>query len=72
MGGYEIVIGKRDGKIQVEGKEFSGIRCLEFLGRLKLGFTVEEQLKAVEPHQARGHLVNQSVHSDGGRKEGGS
>jgi hypothetical protein len=71
MGGYEIVIGKRDGKILVEGKGFSGSRCLEFLGRLKLGFTVEERLEAVEPHHAPGYLVNRCVRPEGDGKGGG-
>jgi hypothetical protein len=70
MGSYEIVIGKKDGKIQAEGKDFSGLLCLEFLGTLKLGVTIEEKIKAVEPHSARGHLVGQCVRSDddGNRK----
>jgi len=31
---------------------------------LKLGVTIEEKIKAIEPHPARGHLVTQCVRSD--------
>ena len=50
MGSYEIVIGKKDGKIQIDGKGFSGLGCLKFLEKLKLGNIVEEELKTYEPY----------------------
>jgi len=71
MGNYEIVIGKKDGRIEVEGRDFSGLRCLEFLGKLKLGPTVEERLKTGEPHAAGSHLVGRLAvtQGDSGEKE---
>ena len=50
MASYDIVIGKKDGKIQIDGKGFSGMGCLEFLEKLKLGNIMEEELKTNEPY----------------------
>jgi hypothetical protein len=50
MGSYEIVIGKKDGKIQIDGKGFTGLKCLEFLEKLKLGNIMQEELKTDEPY----------------------
>ena len=50
MGSYEIVIGKKDGKIHIDGKGFSGLGCLKFLEKLKLGNIMEEEYKTDEPY----------------------
>ena len=50
MGSYEIVIGKRDGKIHIDGKGFSGLGCLQFLEKLKLGNMVAEEFKTDAPY----------------------
>ena len=50
MGSYDIVIGKKDGKIHIDGQGFTGLKCLEFLEKLKLGNVVQEQLKTDEQY----------------------
>jgi hypothetical protein len=64
MGSYEIVIGKQDGKIQVDGKGFSGLRCLKFLEKLKLGDIIEEKVEVSGPSTLNSHLVSQTIPSE--------
>jgi len=64
MGSYEIVIGKKDGKIQVDGKGFEGLGCLKFLEKLKLGDVMEEKFEASGPGLANSHRVTHSISSE--------
>ena len=64
MGNYKIVIGKKDGKIWVDGKGFTELGCLRFLEKLKLGDLIEQKFKAHEHHPASRHLVSQTISSD--------
>ncbi len=61
MGSYEIVIGKKDGKIQVDGKGFEGLGCLKFLEKLKLGDVIEEKFAASGPGLANSHRASHSI-----------
>ena len=61
MGTYRIVIGKRDGKIQVDGKCFEGLGCLKFLEKLKLGDVIEEKFAASGPDLANSHRASHSI-----------
>ena len=70
MGSYKIVIGKKDGKIRVDGKGFTELGCLRFLENLKLGDLIEEKFKAYERHPAYRHLVSQTISSDDDSKTG--
>ena len=61
MGSYDIVIGKKDGKIQIDGKGFTGMGCLKFLEKLKLGNIIHEELKTDEPYLVNTVPLNQTV-----------
>ena len=50
MGSYDIVIGKKDGRMQINGKGFSGLECLKFLEKLKRGIVIQEEFKTDEPY----------------------
>jgi len=64
MGSYEIVIGKKDGKIQVDGRGFEGLGCLNFLEKLKLGDVMKEKFEASGPCLANSHRVSHSISSE--------
>ena len=61
MGSYDIVIGKKDGKIKIDGKGFSGLECLKFLEKLKLGNIMQEELKTDEPYLVNTALLSHTV-----------
>ena len=61
MGSYDIVIGKKDGKIQIDGKGFIGLECLKFLEKLRLGNIMQEELKTDEPHLVNTVPLSHSV-----------
>ncbi|UCG14336.1 MAG: hypothetical protein JSU72_07725 [Deltaproteobacteria bacterium] len=61
MGSYEIVIGKGDGRIEIDGEGFSGNNCLTFLQKLRLGEVLKEQFKTSTPHLVHHALVTHSV-----------
>ena len=64
MGSYEIVIGKKDGKIKVDGKGFSGLDCLKFLEKLKLGDVVVETFQTNEPYLVHSLQVSHTVFTE--------
>jgi hypothetical protein len=64
MASYEIVIDKKDGKIEVDGMGFSGLDCLKFLEKLKLGDVVAEQFKTNEPFLVNSVQVAHTVLSE--------
>jgi hypothetical protein len=61
MGSYDIVIGKKDGKTQIDGKGFGGLECLKFLEKLRLGNIMQEELKTDEPHLVNTVPLNHTV-----------
>jgi len=58
------VIGKKNGKIEVDGQGFSGLDCLKFLEKLKLGDVVVEEFKTNEPFLVNSVQLTHAVLSE--------
>ena len=64
MGEYEIVIDKRNGKLEVEGKQFAGRNCLSFLEKLRLGEVVRERCKSSDVHLVNNFCASHTMFSE--------
>ena len=64
MGTYHIVLDKRNGQIHIDGNEFTGLDCLEFLEKLKLGKVRREEFKSSSLQLVDNPLVSLITNSE--------